>query len=159
MNNKPKSVRTISILIIIFSSIIMFTNTMGAISFILVGSGDDITINGPTGELTNDDPMSFFFDYYIEFCSGMILIALGYLIGGIFIQKFRLWANKLLTTSALLSLVMIWGLMIVMAVSIGQSSTDGTLSLIPIIIGILWSTPVVLLIWFLNRKKIKQHFS
>ncbi|GEM_PF-3541301 len=155
---KPKSVKTVGILVIIFSGLTLFSNTMGAISFLLVG-GNDVTINRPNGTVQNDDPINFIFDNYVAFCLIMISIALGYLIGGIFIQKFKAWANRLLSMSASLSLVIIWGLMILMAQSIGQANGGSGFAIIPIVIGIIWSTPVALLIWFLNKQNIKKHFS
>jgi hypothetical protein len=60
---------------------------------------------------------------------------------------------------SVLIIFIIWGLMI--AISISTRELDGLeiFSYGALINALVWSTPVGLLIWFLNKNKIKKHFA
>lgn len=152
---KPKSVKTIGLLVAIFSGFIIFSNGMGAIAWSAMGMGEDM--NSQNTE--NFDPISFLFAHYIEMCLIMLFIGIAYLIGGIFIRKYKLWANQMVSGLSVLIILIIWGLMIAMSISTGQQEGLEIFSFGALINALVWSTPVGLLIWFLNKKKIKKHFA
>jgi hypothetical protein len=92
-------------------------------------------------------------------CLIMLLIGIPYLIGGIFIRKYKLWANRMISILSILLFLIIWGLMIAMSISAAQQDGMEIFSFFAILNALIWSTPVALLIWFLNKKKIKIHFT
>ncbi|MCQ0110434.1 hypothetical protein SAMN04487906_2961 [Zhouia amylolytica] len=150
---KPKSIKTIGLLVAIFSGFIIFSNGMGALAWSVLGIGNDLN----KSEIQTD-PISFLFSHYLEMCLIMLLIGIAYLIGGIFIRKYQLWANKMVSGLSALIFLIIWGLMIAITISIGQQDGMGVFSYGAILNALFWSTPIALLIWFLNKKKIKKHF-
>lgn len=152
---KPKSIKTIGLLVTIFSAFIIFSNGMGALAWSAMEMGEDM--NNQITE--NSDPISFLFLHYIEMCLIMLMIGTAYLIGGIFIRKYKLWANQMVSGLSILIILIIWGLMIAMSILTWQQEGLEVFSYGALINALIWSTPVGLLIWFLNRKKIKKHFA
>jgi len=152
---KPKSIKKIGLLVAIFSGFIIFSNGMGALAWSVLGMGDDL-INVET-ETT--DPISYLFAHYVEMCLIMLSIGIAYLVGGIFIRKYKLWANKMISALSILIILIIWGLMIAMFISVGQEDGMEIFSYGAIFNAIFWSTPIGFLIWFLNKKKIIKHFA
>lgn len=152
---KPKSVKTIGLIVSIFSGFIIFSNGMGALVFTLIGLGGNQ--NGKN-EKSEFNLIEFLFDNYIYMCLVMVTIGVLYLIGGLNIRKYKLWANKLVTYLSLLLIVLIWTLMIAMSTMTAGQNEMEIFSVGAIITALLWSTPIGLLIWFLNRQKIKKHF-
>lgn len=151
---KPKSIETIGLLVSILSGFIIFSNGMGALAWSVMGIGEDM--NNQTAE--SSDPISFLLSHYIEMCLIMLSIGTAYLIGGIFIRKYKIWANRLVSALSALVILIIWALMISIAVATGEQEGMEIFSYAALITALFWSTPVGLLIWFLNKKKIKKHF-
>lgn len=152
---KPKSIRTIGLIISIFSGFIIFSNGMGALASSLIGFADD---QNRQKEISEFNLIEFIFDHYIFLCLIMVIIGVLYLIGGLNIRKYKMWANKLVTYISVLLIVLIWALMISMSsMTAGQQEME-IFSVGAIANAIFWSTPIGLLIWFLNREKIKKHF-
>jgi|SRR5690554_1187835 len=153
---KPKSVKTIGLIVSIFSGFIIFSNGMGALAFTLIGLGENQ--NGKN-EKSEFNLIEFLLDNYIYMCLVMVTIGVLYLIGGLNIRKYKLWANKLVTYLSLLLIVLIWTLMIAMSTMTAEQNEMEIFSVGAIITALLWSTPIGLLIYFLNRQKIKKHFA
>ncbi len=152
---KPKSVKTIGLIVSIFSGLIIFSNGMGALAFTLNGLGENQ--NGKN-EKSEFNLIEFLFDNYIYMCLLMVTIGLLYLIGGLNIRKYKLWANKLVTCLSLLLIVLIWTLSIAMATMVAEHNERELFSIGAIIPALLWSIPIGVLIYFLNTKEIKKHF-
>jgi len=152
---KPKSIKTIGLLVAIFSGFIIFSNAMGALVWSVIGMEDDL--NNVETETT--DPISFLFAHYIEMCLIMLFIGIAYLVGGIFIRKYKLWANQMVSYISILIFLIIWGVMIAISISVGQQDGMEMFSYGAIVNALFWSTPIGLLMWFLNKKKIKKHFA
>ena len=150
---KPKSIKKIGLLVTIFSGFIIFSNGMGAFASSEIGVRDEI--NNIEAET---DPISFLFSHYLEMCLTMLLIGVAYLVGGIFIRKYKLWANRMVSGLSILIFLIIWGLMIAISISVRQQDGMEVFSYVAIFNALFWSTPIGLLIWFLNKKKIKKHF-
>lgn len=150
---KPKSVRTIGLIVSIFSGFIIFSNGMGALAFSLMGFGDNQSEQKETSEFHF---LGFLFENYIYLCLTMVAIGVLYLIGGLSIRKYKLWANKLVTYISAVLIVLIWTLMI--AMTSGQQDME-IFSVGALMTAVFWSTPIGLLIWFLNKESIKKHFA
>lgn len=158
MDQKPNSVKNVGLGLAVFSGLIIFSNTMGILAFALIGLGDAVN----TGEEVTDtgtDPMTFLFDHYAGMCLIMIIIGILYLVGAIYMRRYRLWANRLVSLVSILLFVMIWGLMIAMSITTGRHEGLEIFSIMAIATAVFWSLPIVLLIRFLNKKDIKRHFT
>ncbi|MCD8455166.1 hypothetical protein LNJ08_12275 [Tenacibaculum finnmarkense genomovar ulcerans] len=151
---KPKSIKIIGLLVAIFSGFIIFSNGMGAVAWSVLEMGNELN-NSEIGT----EPISFLFSHYLEICLIMLLIGIAYLVGGIFIRKYKLWANRIVSVLSILIILIIWGIMITMSLSVGQQNGMEMFSYSAILNAFFWSTPISLLIWFLNKKKIKKHFA
>src|SRR5690606_16370337 len=68
---KPKSVRTIGLIVSIFSGFIIFSNALGALASSLVGFGDD---QNRQEEFAEFNLMEFMFDHYLLMCFIMVII-------------------------------------------------------------------------------------
>ncbi|MCR9248902.1 MAG: hypothetical protein NXI20_00705 [bacterium] len=153
-DQKPKSIKTIGIVIIVISVLMIFSNSMGALAWYVIGIGGDMVPEN-AGEF---DPLIFLLSNYVVMCLSIVFMGLFLLVGGIYITKYKLWANRLVSIIAGLMFLLIWGLMIALSVGLGGQVGMGLLAFGAIINALFWSTPVVLLIRFLNRKSIKSHF-
>ncbi len=130
---------------------------MGALAFTLIGLGENQNIPNEESEFNLIE--SLLLENYVYMCLAMLAIGVLYLVGGLNIRKFKLWANKLITYLSLLIIAIIWILMIAMASMTAGHSEMGIFSMAAILTALFWSTPIGLLIWFLNIRKIKKHFA
>jgi len=153
---KPQSVKTIGLIVAIISGFITFSNGMGALAFTLIGLGSE---QSQPIESSEFNLLEFLFENYIAMCLIMVLIGILYFIGGLNIRKYKLWANRLVTYISLLLILLMWALMIAMSIMTSGQQGMEIFSVGAIITAIIWSTPLGLLIWFLNRAKIKKHFA
>lgn len=152
---KPKSIKNIGLIVVIFSGLIIFSNGMGALAWTAIGMGEEMNIQSTE----NSDPVSFLFSHYIEMCLVMLIIGIAFLIGGLFVRKYKLWANRMVSILSFIIILLIWGLMVSMSISIGKEEGMEIFCYGAIINALFWSTPLGLLIWFLNKKKINKHFA
>lgn len=152
---KPKLVRTIGLIISIFAGFIIFSNGMGALAFTLIGLGENQSGQNEKSEL---NLIEFLFENYIYMCLIMVAIGVFYLIGGLNIRKYKIWANKLVTSLSVALIAIIWTLVIAMSTMTAGQNEMEIFSIGAILTALFWSTPIGLLIWFLNRQKIKKHF-
>lgn len=150
---KPKSIKTIGVVIIVLSALIIFSNSMGALMSTLIGLGE-----GSHSGQTFQTPIAFVFAHYLEMCLFMVAIGTAYLLGGLFIQKYKLWANRFVTVISGIQILIVWTIMLLMRASFGQEPGLEILNSWTIVVAIIWTVPFGLLIWFLNRKNIVSHF-
>ncbi len=153
---KPKSVRTIGLIVSFFSGFIIFSNGMAALVSSLIDFGN---AESKQKEFSEFNLLEFLFENYIYMCLIVVTIGVLYLIGGLYIRKYKLWANKLVTYVSALLIVLIWTLMIAMSSMTAGHQDMKIFSIGAIITAVFWSTPIGLLIWFLNRESIKKHFA
>ena len=151
---KPKSIKIIGLLISLFAGFMIFGNAMGAITWSVMGMGEGMGIS--TSKETGLLP--FLMRHYVAMCIIMLTIGVAYLISGLFIRKYKLWASRLFTVLSCLMIVIIWIVMIAIFISSRQVEEMKFFSYFTIFNALFWSTPIGLLIWFFNKKKIKQHF-
>jgi hypothetical protein len=151
---KPKSIKTIGIAIMVISAFIIFSNGMGAIASTLIGL-DGIT---PPGQPEPQTTFAFIIAHYLELCLLMVAIGIAYLFGGLFIQKYKLWANRFVTAISGFLILLFWTTMLIMRASFSQEPGFEFANTWTIVAATVWSAPFGLLIWFLNRKDIVTCF-
>lgn len=155
-NQKPKSIKIIGLIVTIISALIIFSNGMGAFMSILMDFNE---IPDSSTLEVEANPISFIFSHYTEMCLFMVTIGLFYLLSGIFIQKYKLWANRFATFISGLQILFVWSIMLIIRSSIGDEPGMGIIKFGAIAAGIFWTIPFGLLIWFLNKKGIKENFN
>ncbi len=143
------------VLIAIFAGFIIFSNGTGAIAFSVLDLAEEFA---EQREARGMDGINFVLSHFTELCLIMIFLGVLYLIGGIFLTKYKKWAGQLITAISGLVFIGIWTVIIVMFQAIESQKGMEVFSTGAIITAIIWSIPLVLLIWFLNRKKIRIHF-
>ena len=105
-NQKPKSVKTVGLLITIFSFFIIFSNFSGMLAgqmFVEMTYSDDF------------NAIDFILKNYTKMCALIIIVGLSFMVGGIYLGKFKLWAKKLLIVLSIMLILIIWSLMILLA--------------------------------------------
>lgn len=152
---KPKSIKKIGLLVVIFSVFIIASNVMLAFSLSATEMGNEM--NNQSNE--SSETITFLFSHYLKICLFMILAGTAYLIGGIFIMKHKMWANQMLSGISLLVILLIWGLMIDISLSTEQQGEMEKYIYSALFAALLYSIPNGLLIWFLNMKNVKKHFA
>ena len=154
-NEKPKSIKTIGLLISVISTMFVFSNSMGAFAFMFIGFGGKNSIQNKDSDYKFIDFL-FYNIYYLFF----VIIILGalFLIGGLNIRKYKLWANKLVTILSFLSILLIGGIILSLSSLVFEQGATlfGFLFLCFVFV---CSFPFGYLIWFLNKQSIKIHFS
>jgi hypothetical protein len=146
-----KSINTLSIVLIVISALMILGNSMGAAVFILTGMLDGVS----QSEIPMNSGM-FIMLHYVELCIAMAVLGVFFLIGGIFLQKFKLWANQLVSIVSVLFIVALIGSCTTLAFA--TFANDPLFTMISIFIIIAWSFPVGILIGFLNKKRVKALF-
>ena len=147
-DERPASIRSLGLVVILLSAAMIFSNTMGALSYGMldIGSSDALSADA-------------IWSNYLEMCASMVVTGMLYLVSGIFIRKYRLWANRLATIVTSLLIVGVWVLMALMSWRMGQEGMVSGLQFFPYVVAIAVSIPLGLLVRFLNRKHILAHFS
>lgn len=155
---KPKSIKIVGIIIIGLSIFAIFGNGFGSLALI---SGGSLETNHSFAEPRSGSDYSgyhLFFNYMLKFGLAMVIFGLLFLIGGIFLTKYKNWARvSLITLSSIFILGQIFILIIIMSLVFNKSiyllSSMGIIVAIVFFIAISFS-----LIIFLNKKQIKEHF-
>jgi len=144
---KPKSIKAIGLIVSILGGVMMGSNFMGGIAGIIIDYFDRKEI-GPEYESP--------FRFIIPLAIVLVLVGFCFLIGGNHLRKYKLWAKRLLTISAGVAFVSLWTIPILMLLnSNGLDIFNVPMS----ITGVIFSVPMLLLILFLQKKKIKKHFA
>jgi hypothetical protein len=99
------------------------------------------------------DFLNLIISNYVTMCMIMIAFGVLYLIGGIYLRNYKLWANRLLTIVTIVVITAIW--MGSAFVSIRMTGAIFGLNLVPIL---FWTAIHGLLIWYLNKKSVRMHF-
>ena len=148
---KPKSVKTIGLVIIFFSFFIMLSNLGGMFAW---SSMENVTFS------TDEDfrYINFIFNNYVKICAIMLAIGSLFMISGIYFRKYELWAWKLLFAISIILIIAIWLIMLLLATYVSQVSGLWFFVVGCIINAIIWSTPLILLIRYLRKNEIRKHF-
>lgn len=138
----------------VVSSLIIFGNGIGALTFTAIRIGETSNANESTRT-----PGGFIFTHYIEMCLFMVAIGSAYLLGGVFIRKYKLWANRFVTAITVVLIIIIWTIMLMLRESFSKEPGLELLGNWPIVAAAAWTLPLLLLIRYLNRKEIVSHFT
>jgi len=154
LEQNPKSIINIGNAITALSAMIILGNGMGIFSFTLLGYGETDTGLSPN----NYNILDWISEHYFRVCMSMIIIGIVYLFGGIYLAKYKLWANRLVTLVSGLLFFVIWFLMIFMFISMSGNVELKIFRIGSIVTAIIWSIPLLILIWYLNKKDTLKHF-
>ena len=150
---KPESIRNIGLIIAIFSGLIILSNAAGAIVYGLMGT-DEVTTETPA----SDSPLSFMLAHYVEICVLMVALGFLYLYGALNLRRYYGWASKLVSAISLFLIIFIWTTLMGLFSSVDGTTELKVFRLAAIASAVVWSVPLALLIWYLNRENIKKHF-
>ncbi|NER11630.1 hypothetical protein [Muriicola jejuensis] len=147
LETKPNAIRTVGGIIIAISVMMIFSNSL----FVIFGSDFD-----EPNSTSGFDP----FNYFNVLGYAFIFIGVALFIGGVFLLKFKLWANRLLTAVAGLAGTAILIIFLVIAYIMPSEPSIALIFKIAFsFFAFLAAIPFVLLIRFLNRERILKHFA
>lgn len=155
---KPKSIKTISTLIIIVSSLIIFSNSTGALGFSMLFDSIESSNNDYVYDNFGEYILTWILNHYFQFCLVFVLIGLLFLISGIFLNKYKNWAKNLTLFLSGTLIFSIWLLMIILSYTISSHEFLKYFIVGTVMTAIIFSTPFILLIIYLSKKKISEHF-
>lgn len=156
---KPNSIKTVGLVIAILSILVIIGNSMGGIVFTAIGAKNVLNQANSEEIPKGLEMILFLFNHYVELCLFMISLGACFLIGGINLRKYKLWANRLISLASIGFICVIWGLMVAFfSVFLSAPNEIKYVSFFAIFVAIVWSTPFVFLIRYLNRNDIKVHF-
>ncbi len=150
---KKKSINTIGMIIIGLSVFMIISNGMGLLMASFIPVENDSLPNQ-----INKTPMTLLLTYYSEVCLFMIINGVFYLLGGLFLLKYKLWANRFVSIVSGIQIFIMWAIMLIIRSSVGQEPGLEILNIWTIVVALAWTIPFGLLIWFLNRKDIMNDF-
>lgn len=155
---KPQSIKTVGLIVAIFSGFIILGNAMGILVFTLTGTNETINDARRSEEANSMEVLAFILDHYAGICVFMVGVGIVYLLGAVNIRKYRRWAGKLVSAISVFLIIFISTTMLALF-----SAAEGTYLLdvfrfAAIAVALIWLTVLGLLIWFLNQEKIKKHF-
>jgi len=125
------------------SAFIIFSNRMGFLAMKLM-----LSQGAPMNDL-------FFSNFELIAISGLT-IGVGFLISGISIARYRNWGRWLGILVSIFSIIAIWALMTFM-----RTGTEelGPFANFLLLVAFFWSILPTLLIYYLNRRTVKQRFA
>ena len=155
---KPKSIKIVGMIIIGLSIFAIFGNGLGSLTLISGGGFEQNQLLVDPRSESDYSGYNVFFNYMLKFGLSMVIFGLLFLIGGIFLTKYKNWARvSLITLSSIFILGQMFILIIVMSLVFNKSIYF--LSSIGIIVAIIFFIAISFsLVIFLNKKQIKEHF-
>ncbi|MCX2742155.1 hypothetical protein [Pontibacter anaerobius] len=150
MNDNLKSIRTVGIVLIVVSSLIIISSLIGL--FYLV----DLIAEGAS-EFEEVPYESHMLSYAKPVAVVSLALGLGFFVAGIFITLYKNWARVLAQVFAVLYLISLWYQAIFIAPY--NPFDKGEFGVEQAFGALLWSFPIVLLIRYLSREKVKNHFA
>ena len=157
-STKPASVKQVGLVVAIVGALIVFSNSSGALMHTMMGADTDFP-PAPEGSPTVGLTVDAAFRNYLALCLTMVTVGATYLIGGVFLRRYKRWANRLVTGLTILLILGLWWMMIGMSNSIRMESNLQSLWFFPYLVATAVTIPLALLIKFLNRTGIKEHFA
>ncbi len=150
MNEKLKSIRTVGIVLIVISSLTIISGLIGLFylgDFIAEGAREFEEVPYEREKLSYAKP----------FAMVSVTLGLGFLVAGVFIMSYKNWARILAQAFAVLYLINFWYQAIFIAPN--NPFDKGELGIEQIIGALVWSVPIILLIRYLNKEKVKNNFA
>ncbi|HRD53501.1 MAG TPA: hypothetical protein PKY96_12715 [Flavobacteriales bacterium] len=155
--NKPATIKQVGLVVAIIGALIVLSNSSGALMHTMMGA--DIEFPPPPhGSPTFGLTVDVAFNNYLALCLTMVAIGAVYLIGGIFLRQYKRWANLLVTALTALLILSLWWMSIGLSNSMRVDPMVMSFAFFPYIVAIAITIPLGLLVRFLNRKGIREHF-
>jgi ABC-type spermidine/putrescine transport system permease subunit II len=146
-----KTIKTIGIILIVLSALIAFGNGMGAIVFLIIGKFE------PSSSGKNDFN-ALIWNNYLILCLTTLFLAILNIIGGIGLTKYRNWGRVLVIIDSTLFIILMIIVSVVLMFLFKESLGPIGL-LMPILSGLTFMIPFILLIRYLTRNKIRINFA
>lgn len=155
--DSPKSIRVIGLVIVILSGLTVVSNLMGALVFSYFKL-DQIKLDdlGDSGEIVL---IRLLFGQYVNICIGTAIMGAFFLIGGLFMRQYKLWANRLLTILSILIIIIVCASVIGMSTLKFDQMDLNLFRLTNVLFIFLSGVPMGLLIWYLNKRDIRKYFN
>ena len=155
---KPYTIKVIGIFIMVFSIFVIGINAIGLITLqdLLINEIIDPTsIDRDNSQLKE---LTYFINHYQYIIASVLVLGTLFFVGGLNLIKYKLWANYLVSAISIVFLIGVWVMIYFMAsvVGINEGSLFYKISLLPTTI--FWSLPFILLIYFLNKRNVKNQF-
>ena len=150
-----ESIDTTGLTVAAVGGLAVFTNSMGAMVWNLLGFDTEFS----TPEDAPLDPALYLFTYYRELCMVMVVVGILLLIGGLFLRRYKRWANYLVTGFSALLLLALWGAIIAVVFALQPREELAFFRAGVPLVGVVLSIPLAWLIWFLNKRDVKGQFS
>lgn len=147
--DKPKSIRTIGIVLAVVSVLIVLSNIGGLFMV------DHLTEGGSNTEEIPYYARTLVYAKPVAIISSAL--ALGFLVAGIFITRYKNWARVLAQIVAVFYLIYFCYQSVFIAPY--NPFDKGEFGVEQLVGMLIWSVPVVFLIVYLNKEKIKNHFA
>ena len=157
-NSKPKSIKEFSLVLMIISILMIFANT-GAFIMTMFLKIDMSPSDDYVFANIGDKLFSWFTGHLNILYASLIIIGILLFVSSINLKKYRMWSNKLLTFISVFVLINVWIFFISMIMSIAGQNGINIFLVIPILISMITSVPLIIMIRFLNKNEIKSHFS
>lgn len=148
-NQKPKSFKAIGIILLSISVVMIFCIAIGLVTIFMISKTEP-----NANEAFHKFPL-FVYRGIIAFI--IFITTLFYIYGSVHLIKYKNWARIMIQIVSLISIIEIWGLM--MLVNDVIPNKVGLFSVYSITISIIFTLPLIILIWFLNLTKNKIHFA
>lgn len=145
-----KKIKTLKTLLIALGTVIVFSNSMGLLMNSMMFSNTD------TKPISGVDML---FANFGLICITAITIGILLLIGGIILNSKNKWSRVTVIIISILSMICMISFSIVMAVATYQEGVGIGFSLGVLFSCLAFSTPFVILIVFLNKTVIIEHFT
>lgn len=155
---KPTSVRTVGLVVAIVGALIVFSNASGALMYQMMEGSFEMQ-STPQDEPSFGLTVDAAFRNYLTLCLTMVAIGAVYFVGGLFLRKYRRWASFLITALTALLILGLWWMMAGTSYSIRSDPQVRSLWFFPFVVATAFTIPLALLIRFLNRTGIKEHFT
>lgn len=145
---KPKSIRTIGIVIAVISALTILSNLLGLLlaNTLLVSAKYIEEVPYLNENLTYVKPIALL-------STAIFVVAF---VAGVFIMRYKNWARKLVQIIVVIYLLFFW----YQAVFIAPNNPfdKGEFGFENLIGALVWSVPIILLVTYLNKEKVKSHF-
>jgi hypothetical protein len=149
LEEKPKLIKTIGIIVVVISAFSILSSIFGLFMF------DSLAKSVSAAEQNPYSVQSLAYIKPLAILS--IIISLGFLMVGLYIMRYNKWARILVLIFAVPALISIWWHAFFIAPY--NPFDRGEFDIEHVIGAILYSAPIIFLIKYLNKEKIKNHFA
>lgn len=154
-----KSIRNIGQAIAFFSGYMIFSNGLGAAVFLSFDAGAWFgVLNLPDAGFDFGSGFAFMLKNFVALCLIIVAIGTAYMISGIYLRKFRPWARLSVMGISILMFILIWAFMIYFGMTFQIPDVRGFAIMACLFTSALFTTPLALLLVYLNKKAVKSLF-